>query len=202
MEKEREGGERSEGEGDPTKVKEKWVQQEESKSSGVCLGFFCQPGVLSPTDRIITIQGERQLPSCPWANNEENQDTFLSLVMAPARVEVAGWLSRRFSPCFAHIGSGHPFPWCTSEGSSGTPVLEMPSSHLGIQLHCNFAWSFARPDLCSSIYHRGCAALLENCRDSLNTINDSYWPQPREGHLLLCHFAFHGINQHWGILRK
>lgn len=56
------------------------------------LGVFSQPGVLSPTDRVPAIQGERQFPSWPWTNNEENQDTFLSMVMmAPARVEEAGF---------------------------------------------------------------------------------------------------------------
>lgn len=58
--KKREKEER-EVEGDTTKVEE----NECNRKNPSPLGFFWQPGVLSPTERDLTIQGERQLPSRP-----------------------------------------------------------------------------------------------------------------------------------------
>lgn len=56
--REREERERSEGEGDTIKVEE----NECNRKNPSPLGVFCQPGVLSPIDRDLTVQGERQLP--------------------------------------------------------------------------------------------------------------------------------------------
>lgn len=143
--------------------------------------FFCQPGVLWPIDRVLTIQGERQLLSWPWTNSEENQDTLLSLVMAPARVEVAAfpdgshlvfppWLWSPFSLVYKGGQLQH-----TSPGDVQLSLMHAASLQLCLTR------SFACPDLCSSIYpapcsSKGCAALLESWGDSLNAINGSHWP--------------------------
>lgn len=189
-------------------VKRKETQPRQKKTSATgrvqtLLVWFFLPTWSFIPNRQSSNHSWRQAASLMAMNKQWGESGHLSLLGdAPARAEVAGFpdgshivlptlaLVTLFPGAQGRAALAHQSWWCPALTYMFNPttallnqIICMPKS---MQLNLS--------TLCSS---KGCAALLENWGDPLNTINHYYWPQPAESHLLPCHFAFHGINQHW-----